>query len=94
MMDQFKISHYSQTILRGVATRLIQHQKVKNVQEQLQSAYRALLPVRGITVLCHFRKNYIMLVIICKNDKHLVTLYNVIFSNMSDILSHLSYIFY
>ncbi len=32
----------------------------------------------GITVLCHFRKNDLMPVIICKNDKHLVTLYNVI----------------
>ncbi len=29
--------------------------------------------------------------IICKNDKHLETFYNVIFSNMSGILSHLSY---
>ncbi len=54
----------------------------------------ALLTVRGITVLFHFHKNDLMLVIICKNDKHLVTLYNVIFSNMTGILSHLSYIFY
>ncbi len=29
-----------------------------------------------------------MPVIICKNDKHLVTLYNVIFSYMTDILTH------
>ncbi len=35
-----------------------------------------------------------MSVIICKDDKHLVTLYNVILSNMTGILSHLSYIFY
>ncbi len=41
-----------------------------------------------------FRKNALMPVIICNNDKHLVTLYNVIFSNMTGILSHLSYIFY
>ncbi len=27
----------------------------------------------GITVLCHFCKNAIIPVIICKNDKHLVT---------------------
>ncbi len=33
-------------------------------------------------------------VIICKNNKHLVTLYNVIFSNMIGTLSHLNYIFY
>ncbi len=33
-------------------------------------------------------------VIICKNDKHLVTFYNVIFSNMTGVLSRLSYIFY
>ncbi len=30
-----------------------------------------------------------MLVIICKYDKHLVTLYNVIFSNITGMLSHL-----
>ncbi len=51
------------------------------------------LLVREITVVCHFRKNDLMLVIICKNDlmpviickndKHLVTLYNVIFSHMT-----------
>ncbi len=35
-----------------------------------------------------------MPVIICKNDKHLVTLYNIIISNMTGILPHLSYIFY
>ncbi len=35
-----------------------------------------------------------MLVIICKNYKHLVTLYNVIFSNITGILSHLINIFY
>ncbi len=33
-----------------------------------------------------------MPVIIYKNDKHHVTLYNVIFSNMTGILSYLSYI--
>ncbi len=38
------------------------------------------LTVMGITVLCHFHKNGLMPVIICKNDKHFVTLYNVIFS--------------
>ncbi len=30
--------------------------------------------VSGITVFCHFRIHYLMPVIICKNDKHLVTL--------------------
>ncbi len=35
-----------------------------------------------------------LLPVICKNDKHLVTLYNVIFSNMTSILSNLSYISY
>ncbi len=49
---------------------------------------------RVITVLCHFRKKDIMPVIICKNDKHLVTLYNIIFSNMTGIQSYLSDIFY
>ncbi len=49
---------------------------------------------KGITVLCNVRKNYLMSVIICKSEKHLVTLYNVIFSNMTGIISHLSYIFY
>ncbi len=48
--------------------------------------------VAEITVLCHFRQNDLMPVIICKSDKHLVTLYNVIFRNMTGILSHLSYI--
>ncbi len=50
--------------------------------------------VGRITVLYHFRKNNLMPVIICKNDKHLVIHYNVIFSNMTDILSHLSYIYH
>ncbi len=46
--------------------------------------YPTLSPVGEITVLCHFRKNDLMPdIIICKNDKHLVTLYNVIFSNMT-----------
>ncbi len=44
----------------------------------------------GITVLCHFHKNDLMPVIKCKNDKHLVTLDNAIFSNMTGILLHLS----
>ncbi len=36
-----------------------------------------------------------MPVILCKNDKHLVTFYNVkLFSNMTGILLHLSDIFY
>ncbi len=49
----------------------------------------------GITVLCQFLKNELMpFIIIYKNDKHLVTVYTVIFSNMTGILSHLSYIFY
>ncbi len=52
------------------------------------------LSVEGITVFCHFRKNYLMPIIICKIDKLLGSHYNVIFSNMTDILSHLSYIFY
>ncbi len=52
------------------------------------------LSVKGITVLHNFLKNDLMPAIICKNDKHLVTLYNVIFPNMTSILSHLSYIFY
>ncbi len=33
--------------------------------------------VGGITVLCHFRKYDLMPIIICKNDKHHVTLYNI-----------------
>ncbi len=44
------------------------------------------LAVQGITIFCHFRKNYLMPVIICKNDMHFVTLYNVI--------CYLSHIFY
>ncbi len=36
------------------------------------------LSVEEITVLCHLRKNNLMYVSTCKNDKHLVTLYNVI----------------
>ncbi len=52
------------------------------------------LYIRGITVLCHFRKHDLMPVIICKNYKHLVTLYYVICSNMTRILSHLRYVFY
>ncbi len=32
--------------------------------------------------------------VLCKIDKHLVTLHNVIFSNITGILSHMSYIFY
>ncbi len=53
-----------------------------------------LSSVRRITVLCPFRINDLMPVILCKKDKQLVTLYNVIFSNMTGILLHLSYIFY
>ncbi len=56
--------------------------------------YRLQTSVRGIIVLRHFRKNNPMPVITCKNDQHLGTLYNVIFSNITGILSHLSYIFY
>ncbi len=59
--------------------------------------YRLQTSVRGITVLRHFRhfrKNNPMPVITCKNDQNLGTLYNVIFSNITGILSHLSYIFY
>ncbi len=52
------------------------------------------LAVRRLTVLYHFRKNDLMPVIKWKNDKHLVTLYTVIFSNVTSILSHLSYISY
>ncbi len=51
------------------------------------------ISVCGITVLCHSRKNDLTHVILCKNDNP-VTFYNVIFSNMTCILSHLSYIFY
>ncbi len=51
------------------------------------------LSVGGRTVSCNYI-NDLMPVIICKNAKHHVTLYNVIFSNMTDILSHLNYIFY
>ncbi len=53
-----------------------------------------ILTVREITVLCHFHKNDLMPVIICKNNKHIVILYKVLFSDMTGILSHLSYIFY
>ncbi len=43
-------------------------------------ACRDQLPVRGITVLCHFYKNDLMpVIILCKNDKDLVTVYNGIF---------------
>ncbi len=49
---------------------------------------------QGITILCHICKHDLMPVIICENDRHLLTPYNVIFSNMIVILSHLSYIFY
>ncbi len=57
--------------------------------------YKQLGGGRGgwITVLGHFHKNDLMPVIICKHDKHLITLYNAIFSNMTGIMSHLSYIF-
>ncbi len=58
------------------------------------STYYQLLKEMGITVLCHFRKINLMPVIICKNYKHLIKLYNEIFSNMTHILSHFSYIFY
>ncbi len=47
---------------------------------------------KNLNVLFH--KNDRMPVIICKNDKHLVTDYNVIFSNMTSTLSQLSYFFY
>ncbi len=50
-----------------------------------------IVTVQWITVVCHFRNNDPMPVIIYKNDKNLITLYSVIFSN---ILSHLSYTFY
>ncbi len=46
------------------------------------------ISVEEITVLCHFLKTDLMPVIICKNDKPFVKLYNVIFSNMTGILSH------
>ncbi len=54
----------------------------------------AILPVWEITVLCHSRINDLMSVIKCKNDKHLITFYKVIFSNITGtcILSHLCYI--
>ncbi len=58
-----------------------------------QTSHDVLLPVGGITVLCHVHKNDLMPVM-CINDQHLVTLYNIIFSNMTGILSHLTYIFY
>ncbi len=48
----------------------------------------------GNNSIVSFYENDQMPVIIYKNYKHLVTLYNVIFSNMTDILSHFSYIFY
>ncbi len=51
-----------------------------------------LFSSEGIIVLCHFLKNDLMPVIICKNDKHLLKLYNVIFSNMTGVLSHLRYL--
>ncbi len=54
-----------------------------------------LLPVEEITVFCHFLVDDLMSDIICKNDKHVVTLYNVILSNRTaGIMLHLSYIFY
>ncbi len=56
---------------------------------------RIISTVMGITVfVSSFVKNNLMPVIICKNDRHLVTLYNVIFENITGILSYLSYVFY
>ncbi len=40
------------------------------------------LAVRGITGLCHFRKNYLMPVIICKGDKN---------QNQNDLFDHNTY---
>ncbi len=44
------------------------------------------LAVVGIIVLCHFIKTDLMPVIISKNDQHLVTLYSVVFSNITGSL--------
>ncbi len=66
------------------------HDSIEKVNDIISLHYT----VRGITILCYVRKTDLMPVIICKNDKHLVTHYNVIFSNMTGILSHFSYIFY
>ncbi len=52
-----------------------------NVHSCMVSLHATLVipyAVREITVLRHFHKNDLMPVI-CKNDKHLVALYNVIF---------------
>ncbi len=65
----------------------------ENASQQYLLVYHANQLGR-ITVLCHFPKNDLMPVIMCKSDKHLVTLYNLLFSNITGILSHLSYIFY
>ncbi len=66
--------------------------RIQNMEHSNHSLDRSA--VRGITAFGHIRKNDLMPLIICKNDKHLVTLYNVIFSNITGILSYLSYIFY
>ncbi len=55
----------------------------------LVSFWLLLSSIGGITV-----KIDLMPVIIYKNDTHLVTIYNVMFSNVTDILARLSYIFY
>ncbi len=56
-----KFSHWSTYLCKTS-----QHDLITSVQS-----------VSGITVLCHVCKNDLMPVIICKNDKHTITLYNL-----------------
>ncbi len=53
---------------------------LQSSMHDIRSKYTRLL-FTGITVLCHFvfKRPLVIPVIICKNDKHVVTLYNVIF---------------
>ncbi len=51
------------------------------------SLWLGLLSVARIAVLYQFHKNGLMPLTIYKNEKHLITLYNVIFSNMTGILT-------
>ncbi len=39
-------------------------------QSDLWSSEHHYYSISGITVLCHFRKNYLMPVLICKNDRY------------------------
>ncbi len=57
------------------------------------TTWYGMVAVGVITVLYHFHKKWPDACHYIINDKHLVRLYNTIFSYMTGILSHLSYIF-